>query len=107
MSNDVPEIVEKMNDIYKQQKELVVKRNELLKGTDITWSFAKCRSLKCKHVKGCRNSCSARDVISYCIHDWVLPFVDLTSNNPSSKVNKETSKVPPPKSNIKTFSSLS
>ena len=38
---------------------------------------------------------------------WVLPFVDLTSNNPSSKVNKETSKVPPPKSNIKTFSSLS
>ena len=77
MSNDVPEIVEKMNDIYNQQKELAAKRNELLKGTDTTWSFAKCRSLKCKHVKGCRNSCNARGVISYCIHDWVLPYIDI------------------------------
>ena len=37
---------------------------------------------------------------------WVLPFVALTSNNPSSRANKETSKVPPPKSNISTFSSF-
>ena len=37
---------------------------------------------------------------------WVLPFVALTSNKPSSKDNKETSKVPPPKSKIKTFLSV-
>ena len=37
---------------------------------------------------------------------WVLPLVALTSNNPSSKLSNETSKVPPPKSKINTFSSF-
>ena len=36
----------------------------------------------------------------------VLPLVAFTSNKPSSKVNKDTSKVPPPKSNINTFLSF-
>ena len=75
--NNVSEIVEKMNDICRQQTELTAKRNELLKGTDITWSFDKCRSLKCKYVKGCRNSCAARGILWYCIHDWILPFRDI------------------------------
>ena len=34
---------------------------------------------------------------------WVSPAVALTSKIPSSIVSKETSKVPPPKSKIKTF----
>ena len=34
---------------------------------------------------------------------WVLPAVALTSNIPSSIDSKETSKVPPPKSNMSTF----
>ena len=34
------------------------------------------------------------------------PFVALTSKTPSSIVNKETSKVPPPRSKIRTFFSL-
>ncbi|KAH3685156.1 hypothetical protein WICPIJ_003873 [Wickerhamomyces pijperi] len=38
---------------------------------------------------------------------WVSPAVDLTSKIPSSMANRETSKVPPPKSKIKTFFSPS
>ena len=34
---------------------------------------------------------------------WVSPAVALTSKIPSSIVSNETSKVPPPKSKIKTF----
>lgn len=34
---------------------------------------------------------------------WVSPAVALTSKIPSSMDNKETSKVPPPKSKINTF----
>lgn len=34
---------------------------------------------------------------------WVSPAVALTSKIPSSIVNNDTSKVPPPKSKIKTF----
>jgi len=34
---------------------------------------------------------------------WVSPAVALTSNTPSSIVSKDTSKVPPPRSKIKTF----
>jgi len=34
---------------------------------------------------------------------WLSPAVALTSKIPSSIVKSETSKVPPPKSNIKTF----
>lgn len=37
---------------------------------------------------------------------WVSPEVALTSKTPSSIVNKETSKVPPPKSKMSTFFSF-
>ena len=36
---------------------------------------------------------------------WVSPAVALTSKTPSSIVSKDTSKVPPPRSKINTFSS--
>src|SRR5690348_5363778 len=38
---------------------------------------------------------------------WVSPAVDLTSKIPSSMVRRETSKVPPPRSKIRTLRSPS
>ena len=88
--SDTDELVEKMNNIYKQQKKLAEERNNLIKGTDITWSFEKCRKLKCKHIKGCKNNCGARGVIWYCIHDWCLPYQDIVSVKDLYKKEEKT-----------------
>ena len=87
-------ILEQLKIISDKQKELADERNKILKENNLTWSLEKCREMKCKYIKGQKNSCGVRGIDSYCMHDWVLPFQKFgEAANKYEKEVKEKEKI--------------